>query len=256
MNKLSEGSLVMTLVQKMMVLAVLCAGSALPAKATPPDVINVRDEVFGISASHLFVLRSTEDNLGLYTADRSDTLLVAIDLATGDETLWPVYGFYRGPDPADPNGEKSGVVAGARQDSTDPFGVLAEYGAVPAIAAFSRISADTLPSVTLDAKTLTVSYRGTEMRYALDSQALLAGMTASVNKVAGTIEDYDRFAPISTRDLLSDRTFAIQDCAVSDPMHLSALIETAPVQLVRVTCSDPDEADTTSLVVVVPPVAN
>jgi hypothetical protein len=90
----------------------------------------------------------------------------------------------------------------------------------------------------------------------LDSGSLQSGLTASVNRVADIIEDYDRFAPVSTRSLLVDRSYERADCTASDPRQISALIETPPVQLVRVTCSDEDGMDETSFFVVVPPAAD
>ncbi len=230
--------------------------TTLPAAATPPDVINLRNELFGISTSHVFVLRSTQDNLGLHIADRSDTLLVALDLATGAETLWPVYSVSRGPADSDTSGETSEVVMHGPKDSVNPFAILTEYQAVPIEAAFDLGFVGQPLDLTLTEDSLTLTYPETGAVYRLDGATLQSGLTGSVNRVADTIEDYDRFAPVSTRSLLVDRSYDRADCTASDPRQISALIETPPVQLVRVTCTDEDGLDETSFFVVVPPAAD
>jgi hypothetical protein len=53
-----------------------------PAQATPPDAMDVSDELFGISETHLFLLRHTDDNLGQYAASARHVFLVAVNLKT------------------------------------------------------------------------------------------------------------------------------------------------------------------------------
>ncbi|MGL4235613.1 hypothetical protein [Tabrizicola sp.] len=234
-------------------LASLVLASALPATATPPDVIDVHDELFGVSPSHIFLLRSALDNLGSYYMDRSETMLVAVELATGAETLWPVYTMNRGLVDDGTDSERSKVVVSPRQDAVNPFDILAEYDAVPAAAAFPRADADAVPDAKLGADALSVSYSATDGSYALATETLLSGMTASINRLAEAVGDYERPLHVtSARDLLLDRAFAVQECSVSDPLQLSALIEAAPIQLVRITCSSEEDFSLNSLIVVVP----
>lgn len=59
--------------------------------ATPPQIVGVREALFGISDTHLFVLRTTRDNLGLHQPTQTDVLLVARNRQTNrDEDIWPV----------------------------------------------------------------------------------------------------------------------------------------------------------------------
>ncbi len=243
-------------ISRTILLALTIALPALPAVATPPDIIEVRDEIFGISASYVFLLRSTRDNLGLYTSDRSDTLLVALEVATGVETLWPVYSVYRGQPESDPSGETTAVFVTSGKDSVNPFEILAKYQAVPVAGAWDHSRSELPPRLALTDGELTMTYPESGAVYRLDGPTLQSGLTASINRLANMIEDYERVAPITTRSLLADRSYVSADCAVSEPRRISALIEATPVQLARVTCTEQDGLDETSLFVIVPPAAD
>lgn len=95
----TDDSMLMFNFHRTMIAAVSMLGLTLPASATPPDIIDVRDEIFGISQTQVLLLRTTFDNPGPHIAGRNDVLLVSVDIATGERTLWPVYRIYRGPDP-------------------------------------------------------------------------------------------------------------------------------------------------------------
>ncbi len=112
----------------MKIFAALMMLAAGPALATPPQVVEMQETVLGLDADHLYVLRVTEDNMGLHTASQKDILLIARRLADNvDDGVWPVMRtLYMAPD------------AGPGQldvlplpDRADPFGILAERGARP-----------------------------------------------------------------------------------------------------------------------------
>ena len=77
-------------------LALACAATM--AQATPPDMIHIEDELFGFSPDHVYLLRKSHDNLGLYSAYVRNVALVAIDRHTGDEQIWPVWRIRSVPD--------------------------------------------------------------------------------------------------------------------------------------------------------------
>jgi hypothetical protein len=61
------------------------------ARATPPQVVSVDDLLFGMTDTHLFLLRRLEDNMGFHGVTQTDVLLVARNRATNaDEDIWPV----------------------------------------------------------------------------------------------------------------------------------------------------------------------
>jgi hypothetical protein len=243
----------MTPLQKAFAALVLVVVTALPAAATPPDAINLRDEVFGISSSHLFLLRTVDDNLGVHGATQGEVFLVAVDLRTGEETLWSVYAFRRGPELTDGAGDQTQIAIANRRNRSDPFAILAEYGGQPQ----SPGSWPPGAKATLDADSLQVTSPDMAPSYALESKTLLSKVTASINLLAERLEAYDRPAPFSAKDLLVDRTYPVDQCTVSDPAQLSALPEADSVQVVRLTCGDGEYSDgVASLIVVVPPVPN
>jgi hypothetical protein len=68
--------------------------------ATPPQTVSVDDVLFAATDSHLYLLRSLEDNMGKYGIVQTDVLLIARNRATNtDDKVWPVarstdYGAY------------------------------------------------------------------------------------------------------------------------------------------------------------------
>jgi hypothetical protein len=229
---------------------------AFPAFATPPDIVSVRDELFGLSDSHLFVLRTTSDNLGLYVTGRNDIFLVAIDRLTGSETLWPIYSLERLPDGGqDGDGTVETTTILTPLDAVNPFDKLAERQGVPWSVVMLLPAAEAgrvVEEVSPDAMTL--SYSTGEV-YTLSTAALTTGVTAALNLLANTLPDYDRMAPITTRSLLSDLEFAPQDCFMFGAVRATTTPTGAPLHLVRVTCALDDDAQIVSLIRVVPLVA-
>jgi len=61
------------------------------AHATPPQTVEVRETLLGLNNTHIFVLRTLDDNMGLYTMRQTDIVLIARNRATNvDEQIWPV----------------------------------------------------------------------------------------------------------------------------------------------------------------------
>lgn len=101
------------------------------------ELIEFRDELFGLSQSHVFVIRYarvldnavyTMSSSGLYLG-HTQMILVAIDINTGEETLWGLNSlavFDRGHPrhPENPDLDELDEMA-------NPFKILAEYGGFP-----------------------------------------------------------------------------------------------------------------------------
>lgn len=231
---------------------ILSLGLSSPATATPPDKIDVRDDLFGIGPTHVFFLRTTFDNLGLHITGRNDVLLVATEIVTGSETIWPVYRAYRGPDyAADETGLADEIKIEPWDGARNPYDILAEFSGVPAVATYPWWFNDQ-PELSLTREALTVAYSD-GAAYRLETEALFAGLTATRERLADAIGEYDRMAPVTNRDLLTDTHFDVGSCAATDPIRRAATTNGMPVQLVRVTCEVEDGMISSSHYVIVPP---
>lgn len=224
-------------------------GSCFQALATPPDIINVRDEFFGVSESSIFVLRITYDNLGLHDSAQRDVVLVALDRRTQEETSWPVYRARSAPDyEQDEAGATSRIDRLALPDAVDPFEMLGELGGMPVGAKDMGYHVAAEPEMRGDA--VVIAYDdGAEFRS--DMGTLLQGVTVSLNALAERLGDYDRMAPVHTRDLLGDLAFRSDECRISDPHRFNIPWGTAPTLAARLTCDD-NEGQFISLLVLVP----
>jgi len=61
------------------------------ARATPPQTVEVREILLGLNNTHLFVLRTLNDNMGSYYLLQTDVVLIARNRATNlDDQVWPV----------------------------------------------------------------------------------------------------------------------------------------------------------------------
>jgi hypothetical protein len=78
------------------ILLIICALFAViqftkPAQATPPRYASVLDTPFGVSQTHLFLLRNVSDNEGSHYINASKRFLIAQALASGrTEHIWPL----------------------------------------------------------------------------------------------------------------------------------------------------------------------
>lgn len=223
---------------------VLVAGWATQVRATPPDVISLRDMPFGLSPDRLFLMRTTFDNLGLYVTGRNDVLLVAVEIATGAEEIWPVFAVTRS---LDATGQSETTKVDRGPDAVDPYAVLASFDGVPWTAV--AVTPDAV-DLQFGPETLSARYEDGK-RFGVDTGAVLNAMTASVDRVAGAMVAYDRFAPIDTADLLRGRSFDPAFCVPSDPILVRTTIWGGLLQLTRLTCTA-DGIEATSLLVILP----
>lgn len=243
-------------------LALACTAPAV--QATPPDVIQVQDELFGVSDTHVFVLRSGLDNLGLHNSDMRNLALVAIDRQTTEEQIWPVWRSHRLPDyDRDPDGLRMRTDLLALPDAVDPFAKLAELGAYPFFGKSPFASADLrmAPNIGSNLEAVSGFTLDDGTRFNPDPVALQESLGPALDRFAQAMGDYPRFGPLSAGDLLMGRDFADMRCSYPGRLLLPGNGDAPPTHLILVTCpspmlgaTDPDaDANPAALWRVVPP---
>ncbi len=218
-------------------LALACAATM--AQATPPDMIHIEDELFGFSPNHVYLLRKSHDNLGLYSAYVRNVALVAIDRHTGDEQIWPVWRIRSVPDQdKDPDGIVSKVTDETPPGAVDPIQILREAGGIPAIGIppVGSMYLIAAPNNGNDFAMLGAFDLDDGTHFAPDQDALTAGVSAALDRFAAMMGDYDRFGPLETSDLLAGTGFTSADCLYAASSILPAGAETPPANLVQVFC--------------------
>ncbi len=221
-----------------------------PAFATPPDVIDIREEPFGLNETHLFVLRSSTDNLGLYESLRVETFLVAIDAATGEEEHWLIDRSVRSSEYSE-DGEMLGykVVRDEGLADVNPFAILAERDALP----WSAVSLTGWYEVKADfARTpdggWQASYPSGQV-FRIADAALVQKLVGVSDFMSRNVADHPRMASIATRQLFADRTVPLESCEPAAVFNHFALRAPGTELLVRIDCSVRDEVGVTSVVV-------
>lgn len=237
--RLSMGLFVRT-----MLVAAFCSIGQMAA-ATPPDMISVRDELFGIAPGSIVLMRTTDDNLGLYDAEHHDSVLVVVDRETGQETLWPVYRVRR---TADLNRDATGILQTAVGEvlpgAVNPYEKLRILHGIPKPALYKTTSDQ--GEVVVQGGMLTIRYDDGVVIEAQIS-GILGQLEASLDRLAETVGDYPRFAPISTTDLLKGRLYAPQVCDFTEPFSYDDKSGHETIRLLRATCTD--EGEVTSILV-------
>ena len=188
---------------KRLLIAMLAGAAALlapAAQATPPDTIWIEDQPFAASSDKFFVLRITTDNLGVYSRTHSETFLVEIDVATGEERIWLVYRAHVDREAIDASGkEQAKVTLYDREDWHDPYAIVADAGAALApIMVYGTAEELANPA---DGVTYAIPGWSHLPGYTFSRSASLAQAERSLTELAGSVLDAERLAPISTLDL-------------------------------------------------------
>ncbi|MEL1252080.1 hypothetical protein [Aurantiacibacter gilvus] len=235
--------------------ALACVTGALlvatPAAATPPDVIDISDQLFALSNDAVFVLRSSTDNLGVYYSSYRETWLVGIDVATGEETAWLVYRGRRdtvfGDDGTD---ESLAVTLIDRESWHDPMQVIADAQAERVLGeGRGRRDGEALIPDASGQFAVELDYWP---RFAWQRRAALDRARASVATLAANVAETDRLAPVTTRELFAMREVEWDSCAFHQHGYPRGTAANAYL-LVRVDCEGVDNGETTSLIQVVSP---
>ena len=221
---------------------------AAPAAATPPDVIDIRDQLFALSNDTVFVLRSSVDNLGVYYSSYRETWLVGIDVASGEETSWLVYRGRRDTVFGDDgNDEGVAVTLMDREDWHDPMQVIADAQAELVLGEGRQRTDD--EALVPDAAGQFVVERDYWPRFAWLRDDALGQLRVSVSTLAAQVAEADRMAPVSTQELFAMREVEWDSCA----FYEHGYTRSNSYLIVRIDCESGETGETTSLIQVVNP---
>lgn len=211
------------------VLFALCfVWSALTAHATPPDVLTVKDKLFGMSADYVFVLRTTSDNHGSYYTETNDVVLIATHIKTGKQTLWHLYRVTR---TQLDYGEMT-MRNTLPKNAVNPYAILAQYKGVTADIA----DVDTSPKVAeLTSKQLSIT-SADKTQFALATDAWLKQQKTSLKKTAKILPIYERVHPLNHRELIAYlQDIPAKQCKLIGTKQLK-IEDNKPVQLANFSC--------------------
>ncbi len=218
---------------------------ATTAQATPPDMISLYDRVIGYSDTRLFILRETEDNLGLHIYGMHDVYLVAKSLETGmDEAIWPVYRVHSASE-ATPQ-TRSFALAGA----VNPFEIMAAAAARIESRDFRDPNLHRLDGPEGEKTALTIP------DITADPAAIMAQIAQSIHFTSAAIQpypegDYANMSYTSPQDLLASMVYSLQDCEI-DGVDTLFRYPQPDIALARIACADED-GQQVWLAVVLPP---
>jgi len=205
------------------------------ALATPPEMISLYDRVIGYSDTQVFILRETNDNLGLYIYGLHDVFLVAKNLETGlDEQIWPVYRVI-GDNESTP--EASGLPL---QGVVNPFEILSKAPALFTNRNFSNPNLARRDEEENDDAILTVS------DITPDPAALMAQIAQSISFTSAAIQPYPdgNFGSMSfesPQEMLGYMAYTPPDCQI-DGVETLFRYPRPDISLARLECMDEDGA--------------
>ncbi|GEM_PF-2619907 len=226
--------------------ALLITTMAQAAMATPPDVITVRDVLFGSTKEQVMVLRTTTDNLGQYYAEQRDVLLLVIDRATGAERQYPVYRVRASADfDRDPQGDLR-VHSATPRGGVDPFALLTAANGMPLLWDGEPKPADWNTATFSDEDGTVVLRFADEETASIPMVAILRHFDATLLRTAEVLGDYSRIAPVSTADLLEGRA---QICNSASARRIDDRSGAPVLGLLRVNCELEEGGGEVSLLV-------
>ncbi len=212
-------------------LALTCAAFA--AQATPPDAVTLTDQLFGISAEKVFLLRRGSDNMGLYSTDRRGVALVIIDRATGAEETLPVYRSLRVPDTDNhPDSAQTRITPDALPATVDPFAILRAQNAEAILTPTEADASHQAASAPAD--------------LAQRAQQALDGYAA-------TIGDYQRMGSTLSLQHLIAGAFTPDGCRADHSLTLQDTSAAQPAQLIHTLCGTPEDGITAAIYLLLAP---
>lgn len=213
-----------------------------PARATPPDMISLSDTIFGVSDTHLFVLRETQDNLGAYTYGMLDIYLVAKNLETHqDEMIWPVSRWIGSNVGEDSTPQ---ILHFPLTNAVNPYDILAEQNALPVTIGFQEPDEDT----SLTSESLLV------MGHSITADETLDQILRSTNIVLDAFQpypegNYQRMTSLFPKDILDTQFLKLSHCAVDGMQLLNPIYRMKHIYLARIFCEDDEDPQPKSLII-------
>lgn len=232
-------------------LAFACAASV--AQATPPDFIQIHDQLLAVSAESLFLLRTSNDNLGLYDAEIRTTALIELDRKTGAETVWPAYAARHNPDPDKGVAPYFQLVRPLDLPGTaNPFERLRAQNAQPTL----PFDTDT-PPARIDVTDGHLTVRGDDGTITQTDLAALTQIAGQNLEAYGARMDYRRFGVLSFGQVLDSTSFSLDRCRPAEAWQIRDMILPVLPTVIRLDCGDAEGEDLiqTSLILLIPPAA-
>lgn len=163
-----------------LLVSVLLLAAPTIGHASPPQVVGVRDVLFGANDTHILLIRTTGDNLGRYQPTQNDILLIARNRETNvDDQVWPIARTLdHGVDFAD-YGLDQRVETLPLGGRVDPFDILLETGARPMLGSTPMSAAEL--GVELGAGEASISLEEEDTVHRLTFADLSARIAASLN---------------------------------------------------------------------------
>lgn len=221
-----------------------------PAGATPPRKITVEDSLFGISKTHLFLLRSVRDNLETRGTTLTDIVLVAKSIGTGHEAAaWPVRRILATGDPFTSRAPED-VQDLALADRVNPFDVLAAHHGRPVTESAARSPTDALLQQWNTEQFLAIGRWSNAADYKIGRRALAAQLSASLATARRMLPAYQ-----NGYDPLLHAAFSRHEDCRTGRLYLAPLPDHLAV-FARLDCFDPEELVNISVYLAVPIVEN
>ena len=234
------------------ILAILLI-AALPVRATPPDTIFINERLIGVNDSHLFFLRTTNDNLGLHIFGMKDTYLVAKNIDTRqDDDIWPVFRQHGAPDyHPDTGAPTPNIQTFPLKGAVNPFAILADHGALQIESPFGANSIAEFEPI--PAEGLTIN------EFSLPADELMAQMEQAVAMTLSAIQPYPDtgFASMTfstPQNLLGDWTADPSQCSQQGDIEVSPIYGMRIIHLAQIECWDVTQEQPAMLFVIMDPV--
>lgn len=241
------------------VLAGFCLWASPPsAAAQPAQYITVDDSIFGISATHVFVIRTIESFLNEMTVSVEDQYVVSKNIETGRvENMWPlnrtisdIENLRQSPWRKMVNSDFVHL-----EGSINPHGILLSRDADGLPAHVYNREDDTSGPDDWTADLLSIGPLRSP-KYVLETDELFARLNREISDTANVLQPYSesRIASLEFDHpslVLSSSQFSYGQCDINGLLYLTAIGAKNGVQLAKIYCEN--GASWVAIFVVVPP---
>lgn len=229
---------------------------ASPASAAPDTMIDIHEEPIGVSETHLFLLRTSKDNLGYYEAMRVEMFLIIRDFASGEESHVVIDKFVHSSDYSD-EGEFEGysIKRDAGVEPVDPYRFLQERGALPWPAVSYPERFEYGPKITMGADAVEVQF-GSTPPLTISRVQIQEKLDRVKDFMAHKVTDHRRSSSMTTKQFFEWREVQAKHCYSAELLGFWMLGQGNRPYLMRVDCAFDGDSETTSIVLPLPKPAN